>query len=408
MEQNGRESRTAEARDWSAFGKDSFTTPGGAGRYPSAPGSRIYSYDRSPTARVPLSPRPAAAASPFSREAASGQPWDLEAPRDYAAPVGLTGSPAAETTQAAIAAQAAAAAQAAVTVQSASAGAPQVYTIQLPAQNRAPAPKQRSLWWLPLLLIVTLLLGVLLGVICYPLFAEPGGTPSTPSEPSEDAETAAARIYRENVDTVARILAIPVDDPASSYYQPPSAGTGFVISSDGYLLTSAHVVMGAGEIRAEFSDGKQYRAVLIGIEQQRSDIALLKIEATGLHPVSIGDAESLQVGDRVCTIGNPMGDLSFSLTTGYLSAGPREIDTGGTRLTMLQTNAAINKGNSGGPLFDSAGRVVGVVTAKYAASESDASVEGLGFALPINSVMELVDAWLAAASALDYSASAIP
>lgn len=395
MEERERSVRSQEARDWTAFGKESFTTPGAA-RYPADPAARVYSFDPS-TGDPSAPPRRNAAASPFSREFSSGRPWDLEAPPDYAAPTGLPTPPAADT-PAVVAAQAAAAAQAAVTVQSAGSGAPPVYTIQLPPQNRAPAPKKRSLWWLPLLLIAALLLGVLLGVVLYPVFAEPGSASGTPASPSEDAETAAARIYRENVDAVARIVAIPVYDPAGGSMQSPSAGTGFVISEDGYLLTSAHVVMGAAEIRVEFRNGKQYQAALIGLEQRSSDVALLKIEAEGLHALPVGDSASLQVGDRVCTIGNPLGELSFSLATGYLSAGPREIDTGGARLTMLQTNAAINKGNSGGPLFDAAGRVVGVVTAKYAPTETDASVEGLGFALPINEVMELVRDWTAGMS----------
>ena len=132
----------------------------------------------------------------------------------------------------------------------------------------------------------------------------------------------------------------------------------------------------------------------MGLDRQKSDVALLKIEATGLHPVTLGDAGSLQVGDWVCTIGNPLGELSFSLTTGTLSAAPRQIKTGGATLTMLQTNAAINRGNSGGPLFDAEGRVVGVVTAKYAGAEGGESAEGLGFALPINDVMKLAELWM--------------
>ena len=176
-----------------------------------------------------------------------------------------------------------------------------------------------------------------------------------------------------------------------------SAATGFLLSSDGYVLTNAHVVHSGGSVTVTLSDGRQLPARVLATEEVQSDIALLKIEAEGLRFVTLGDSDTLQVGDPVFTIGNPLGDLSNSLSAGYLSAAARQVNTGSTTLTMLQTNAAINKGNSGGPLFDAAGRVVGVVTAKISAPGGDNTVEGLGFALPINDVMEIVTPWLSAA-----------
>ena len=123
------------------------------------------------------------------------------------------------------------------------------------------------------------------------------------------------------------------------------------------------------------------------------DVALLQIEEKDLRAVRFGDSDKLQVGDWVCTIGNPFGELSNTLTAGCCSAEPRDVVTGGKTLTMLQINAAINKGNSGGPLFNEAGRVVGIVNAKLGASgkEADAEIlEGLGFALPINGILDWV------------------
>jgi serine protease Do len=291
----------------------------------------------------------------------------------------------------------------AVPLQAQYAGGATVYTIQLPPAPKQPAPKKRSLWWVPLALIAALLLGVLLGAAVYPLLsgqttptAAPTQTP--PSGSAEPGESAAARIYRENVDAVVGITATPYSSPESSVYIPPSTGTGFLISGDGYILTNAHVISsivnGKGEIRVRLSDGTEYAAALVAAESQTSDLALLKIEASGLRTVILGDSDTVKVGDWLCTIGNPLGELDFSLTAGYLSAAARQVNTGSTTLTMLQTNTAVNKGNSGGPLFDAAGQVIGIVTAKITASEAENTVEGLGFALPINDVMAIVRPWL--------------
>lgn len=117
-----------------------------------------------------------------------------------------------------------------------------------------------------------------------------------------------------------------------------------------------------------------------------NDLALLKIDTTGLKPVAIGNSDELVVGEQVCAIGNPLGELTDSLTVGYVSALDREINTDGTPINMLQTDCAINPGNSGGPLFDMNGNVIGITTAKYASDE----IEGLGFAIPINDAMGIV------------------
>ena len=391
-----------EVNDWTPSGKDSFTTPGGAFAPPPEGAAKTYAYDRSAvpvggTVRPAQRPQGAPAGgetSPFARGADTAQPWyagvaetgsSVQPQAAYKAP--------AEERAAAVVLSHDGEAQTAIPIQTAP-GGPQVYTIQLPAQPRQPAPKQRSLWWVPLVVIAALLIGMALGFLAYPMVMDTVEPTAAPSVPSGSNETAAARVYRENVDTVVNIVVGP---SASDSTGTSSAATGFLITEDGYLLTNAHVVKNRGDVTVILSDGRQLPAQIIAMEEAASDIALLRIEATALQTVILGDSDTLRVGDPVFTIGNPLGELSNSLSAGWLSAEPREINTGSATYTMLQTNAAINKGNSGGPLFDAAGRVVGVVTAKISAATGDNTVEGLGFALPINDVMEIVTPWLSAA-----------
>ncbi|MBP1737227.1 MAG: Serine protease, DegP/HtrA, do-like [Oscillospiraceae bacterium] len=172
-----------------------------------------------------------------------------------------------------------------------------------------------------------------------------------------------------------------------------SSGSGFVITSDGYILTNYHVIEGASSISVLFNDGSKYDATLIGSEEE-NDIAVLKIDATGLTPVVIGDSSQAEVGETVCTIGNPLGELTFSLTDGVVSALNRTVTySDGSSINMIQTNCTINSGNSGGPLFNTYGEVIGITSAKYSSSSyssSSASIEGLGFAIPINDVTDAV------------------
>ncbi len=146
-------------------------------------------------------------------------------------------------------------------------------------------------------------------------------------------------------------------------------------------------------IQVSFADGSKYDAKLVGGEKD-NDVAVLKIEASGLTRVTLGDSDKLVVGENVYAIGNPLGELTYSLTDGIVSALDRLITTGDngdtTTLNVLQTNCAINPGNSGGPLFDSYGNVIGITTAKYTQSSSGVNAEGLGFALPINDVKEIL------------------
>lgn len=170
-----------------------------------------------------------------------------------------------------------------------------------------------------------------------------------------------------------------------------AAGSGFVISSDGYIVTNYHVIDGASTIKVTFYDGSVYDAKLVGGEQT-NDVAVLKIEATGLTPVIIGDSDAANVGQSVTAIGNPLGELTFSQTAGIISAKDRTVTmSDGTKLNMLQTDCTINSGNSGGPLFNSYGEVIGITSAKYSNNgSSSATIEGIGFAIPINDVVNII------------------
>lgn len=168
-------------------------------------------------------------------------------------------------------------------------------------------------------------------------------------------------------------------------------GTGFAITADGYIVTNYHVVEGAVKVTITTTGGKEYSARVIGYESS-NDIALLKAEAAELPFVQMGKSSALQVGEQVAAIGNPLGELTSTLTVGYISAKDRVITTDGTAINMLQTDCAINSGNSGGPLFNMYGQVVGITTAKYSGeSASGATIEGIGFAIPIDDVAGMLE-----------------
>ena len=170
----------------------------------------------------------------------------------------------------------------------------------------------------------------------------------------------------------------------------PVSGTGFFLSSDGYLLTNYHVIEYAVEygsaVKVITYDGNEYQAVIVGSDKD-NDIAVLQIDATGLSAAALGNSDSIQVGDTVYAVGNPLGELQFSMTTGSISATDRLISTedASPAINMFQIDAAVNQGNSGGPVYDTAGNVIGIVTAKY----SDEGIEGIGFAIPINDAVSI-------------------
>lgn len=164
------------------------------------------------------------------------------------------------------------------------------------------------------------------------------------------------------------------------------AGSGVVLTEDGYIVTNNHVISGASKIQVTTKDGKSYDATVVGTDS-KTDLAVLKIDASGLSPVTIGDSSKLEVGDPAIAIGNPLGELGGTVTSGYISALDRNITIDGESMTLLQTDAAINPGNSGGGLFNDSGELIGVVNAKSSGSD----VEGLGFAIPMNTAKDVID-----------------
>ncbi|MEA4888626.1 MAG: trypsin-like peptidase domain-containing protein [Clostridiaceae bacterium] len=168
--------------------------------------------------------------------------------------------------------------------------------------------------------------------------------------------------------------------------QAEAAGSGFILTSDGYLVTNNHVIEGASTITVVLDNGDIYNAKLVGADS-RSDIAVLKIDATNLPTVTLGDSADLEVGELAVAIGNPLGELSGTVTAGIISALDRDITLNGQTMNLLQTDAAINSGNSGGALFNSFGEVIGINTAK----NSGTGIEGLGFAIPIDDAKTVIE-----------------
>ena len=164
------------------------------------------------------------------------------------------------------------------------------------------------------------------------------------------------------------------------------AGSGVIISEDGYIVTNNHVINGAQTIKVRLSNEQEYVATLIG-HDRRTDLAVLKINAEGLQPATMGHSSGLLVGQTAIAIGNPLGELGGTVTSGIISALDREITIEGETMSLLQTDAAVNPGNSGGGLFDLYGKLVGIVNAKSSGSE----IEGLGFAIPIDTARIVVE-----------------
>ena len=199
-----------------------------------------------------------------------------------------------------------------------------------------------------------------------------------------------AQVYADNVDTVVMVYCEYNRQQGGQSMTATSTGSGFIVTNDGYVVTNAHVVDGATNIFVTIYDNTEYRARLVGADTV-NDVALLKIDASDLDYAVIGRSDDLIVGDQVVAIGNPLGELTSTLTVGYISAMERDVNTDGTTINMLQTDAAINSGNSGGPLFNMNGEVVGITTAKYSGTtESGAVIEGIGFAIPIDDVYDLI------------------
>lgn len=188
-------------------------------------------------------------------------------------------------------------------------------------------------------------------------------------------------IYKKVIDSVVSITAASASGT--------STGTGVIMSTDGYIITNYHVVSTAQNITVLLTDGTQYSASQVGGDET-SDLMVLKIAATGLTAAEFGDSDAVEVGDSVVAIGDPLGvELRGTMTDGIICGISRDVEIDGRSMTLMQTNAALNNGNSGGPLVNMEGQVIGINTAKL--SSSYTTVEGLGFAIPINSAKPIVD-----------------
>jgi serine protease Do len=187
-------------------------------------------------------------------------------------------------------------------------------------------------------------------------------------------------------DTVVEIQTEVVANSYRGQYVTDGAGSGVILSSDGYIVTNNHVIEGARKITVRLRNGQEYSATLIGTDSQ-TDVAVIKIEATGLHAATLGTSSTLQVGELAVAIGNPLGELGGTVTDGIISALDREITLDDQTMNLLQTNAAINPGNSGGGLFNSKGELIGIVVAK----SSGTGIEGIGFAIPIDDVKSVTE-----------------
>lgn len=201
----------------------------------------------------------------------------------------------------------------------------------------------------------------------------------------------AAEVYASNVNAVVGITTQITTNVWGQQVAQAASGSGFVISSDGYILTNYHVIDEATSVTVTFKNGDKYPATIVGGEEE-NDIAILKIDATGLAPVVLGSSNDLVVGEEVVAIGNPLGEMTFSETRGIVSALDKPLTmSDGTVLNVLQTDCAINSGNSGGPLFNMYGQVIGITNAKYsrASTSTEASIEGICFAIPIDDVKDM-------------------
>ena len=200
-----------------------------------------------------------------------------------------------------------------------------------------------------------------------------------------------AEVYAANVNSTVGITTSVTTNFWGFQTTSAASGSGFILTGDGYVLTNYHVIESSNSISVTLYDGKSYDAVLIGYDES-SDIAVLKIDAEGLTPVVLGDSDNLNVGDSVVAIGNPLGELTFSLTSGAVSALNREITlSNSVTMNLIQTDCAINSGNSGGALFNLYGEVIGITNAKYSGSGTGASIDNIGFAIPINHVRGIVE-----------------
>lgn len=272
-----------------------------------------------------------------------------------------------------------------------------------PDNSGAPAPageKKKTTVLVAVGLVLALLMGILGSAIGNSLFGKGSTTIYEGQRESSVIDVSKidtgklmtpAEVYAANVNSTVGITTSVTTNFWGFQTTSAASGSGFILTGDGYVLTNYHVIESSNSISVTLYDGKSYDAVLIGYDES-SDIAVLKIDAEGLTPVVLGDSDNLNVGDSVVAIGNPLGELTFSLTSGTVSALNREITlSNSVTMNLIQTDCAINSGNSGGALFNLYGEVIGITNAKYSGSGSGASIDNIGFAIPINHVRGIVE-----------------
>ena len=255
-------------------------------------------------------------------------------------------------------------------------------------------------------MVLTMLVSTILGAFIGGFFSGGSFSPSSSSssednrEPRKDSELShlslsdatgsemtVSEIVDKNADAVVEIL---VSGTSQDYFGQmqvtEGAGSGVIVTADGYIVTNYHVIQGANKVQVTLHDGSTYPAAIIGGVDE-NDIAVIKINAKGLTVAELGDSSTVEVGDTAVAIGNPLGQLGGTATSGIISALDRTLTIEGRTITLMQTDAAINGGNSGGGLFNSRGELIGIVDAK----SSGVGIEGLAFAIPINSVSDIID-----------------
>ncbi len=259
------------------------------------------------------------------------------------------------------------------------------------AGSYAKEPKYVTRKMFVIVLIICMILSAFIGAACYAIAMSTfGGTTVDKTIKTTNYNLARStgsvlsiqEIIAKNENSVVAISTETVEtDFWAGQYVTEGAGSGVIYSEDGYVITNNHVISGASNIKVTLHDGTEYTANVVAADSM-TDVAVLKIDATGLPAVTFGDMANVNEGDAVVAIGNPLGTLSGTATEGIVSALEREITLDGKQMTLIQTSASINPGNSGGGLFDQYGNLIGIVVAKSSGSD----VEGLGFAIPCDKV----------------------
>lgn len=250
--------------------------------------------------------------------------------------------------------------------------------------------------WLIIAMVLTALLTSLINGILIPKLNDAGFghesvTPTTYSiAKSSKSAISAEEIIAKNSPSVVEIRTESIDrDGWLNNFVKQGAGSGVIINKDGYIVTNNHVIEGAQKITVALKNGKSYNAKLIARDPE-TDLAVLKIKASGLKPAELGESSKLQMGQFVVAIGNPLGQLGGTATAGIVSSLNRRITIDGKEMELLQTDASINPGNSGGGLFDNYGNLIGIVVAK----SSGNNIEGIGFAIPIDKAKPIIDSMI--------------